>query len=185
MSRLVTEDMAQALRDGKPRGLFIAIEHPDGTGYFWTGVGSREWDGHTWNGAGTLGSITPIKHSSEIAIQEIEFKVSGIDATLVSQLNDEVRNLNGSVWLACFGEDDSIIDDPYQLIDSELDYQVFDITPDGIATITIIARSGFYTLDRGVEEAWTPENQELSFPTDTGLDMIPSLQNQDLQWTPS
>ncbi len=185
MSRIITAAMADALQDGSPRGLFVAIDHPDGTGYFWTGIGSRDWNGHTWQGAGTLGSITPIKHSSEIAIQDITFSISGIDATIAAGLNDDVRNRIGEVWLACFKWDDSVVPDPYKLIDSELDYQVFEAGDDGTTTVSIIAHSGFYTLDRGVEEAWTPENQKLIDATDTGMDYIPGLQNQDLPWTPT
>ena len=178
--------MAQALSEGWPRIVFAAIEHPDGTGYFHNGIGTRTWNGHTWTGTGTLGTISPVKHSSEIAIQDITFSLSGLDTTVVSQLNDDVRNLNGSVWLGCLNPvDDSVVADPYLIVDSELDYQVLDAQDNGTTTIQIVAHSGFYTLDRGVEEAWTPENQKLAYPTDTGMDMIPGLQKQDLQWTPT
>jgi len=184
VTRILTPWMAYALEIGAPRGLFVAIQHPAGTGYFCTGVGSRTWNGHTWSGVGQFGSITPIKHTSELAVQDIVFTLSGVDTTVVSQLSDNVRNLNGSVWLFCVGEDDSVVADPYQLIDSELDYQSFTVDGSGLSTIAITAHSGFYTLARGVEEAWTPENQKFLFPNDTGLDMIPSLQNQNLQWKP-
>lgn len=170
--------------NGRPRVVFVKIEHPSGTGYFCSGLGSRSWDGHTWSGVGNLGTISPVKHSSEIAIQDIAFTISGVDAALIAKLADDVRNRAGLAWLACLDEVDQVVRDPYQLVDSELDYQVFETKDDGTATITIIAHSGFYTLDRGVEEAWTPENQKLTYPLDTGMDMIPSLQKQDLLWTP-
>lgn len=184
MSRILTAAMAKALRSGAPRGLFVAIEHPDGTGYFCTGVGSRTWNGHTWASAGEFGKITPIKQSSEIAIEDITYTLSGIPSRLVEGLSDNVCNLNGSTWLACFHWDDSVVLDPFQLIDSELDYQVSTINDDGTATIDIIAHSGFYTLGRGVEEAWSASNQLLIDPTDTGMKYIASLQHQDLPWTP-
>ena len=185
MTRPLTEAMAQALAAGYARGLFVSIDHPSGTGYFCTGLRSRQWGGHTWNAVGLLGSVTPIKQSSDIAIQDIEFVLSGVDSAIVAQIGDNVRNRVGTIWLACFGPDDAVIADPYQLQSSELDYQTFEIAADGTATITITAHAGFYTLDRALEGAWTPENQRLAFPTDTGLDLIPSLQHQDLQWTPS
>lgn len=180
----MTPEMAAALRSGAPRGLFAAIEHPNGTGYFCTGVGSRPWNGHTWTGSGSLGKITPIKNSSEIAIEDITFSMSGVDAAIVAGMNDNVRNRNGSVWLACFSENDQVIADPILIVDAELDYQVATFQSDGTATVEIIAHAGFYKLDSGVEEAWTPENQKLRYPTDTGLDMVPAMQKQDLQWKP-
>jgi len=178
--------MAQALLNGSPRGLFVEIEHPDGTAYLCTGVGTRQWNGQTWQGAGKFGTVTPIKHNSDIAVQDITFALSGIDPTILSQLDDNVRNLTGKAWLACFDEADNVIADPYQIVDSQLDYQTLDISDeDGTATVSIIAHSGFYTLDRGVDEAWTPENQKLTYPTDVGMDQIPGLQKQDIQWKPS
>ncbi len=178
--------MAHALQSGYSRGLFVSIEHPNGTGYFSTGVGSRSWNGQSWTGTGKFGSVSPIKRTSEIAVQDIVFSLSGIDTTIAAGLNDDVRNLAGQVWLFCLNpEDDSVIADPYQIINSVLDFQSFAVDASGVATISITAHSGFYTLSRGVEEAWTPQNQKLTFPTDTGLDMIPILVNQNLFWTPT
>jgi hypothetical protein len=177
--------MARALLDGRPYGVFVAIEHPSGTGYFHTGVGTRTWNGHSWTGAGTLGSIAPVTHSTTIAVQDIVFAINGVDSSLIAQLNDVLYNRNGSAWLACFDENDRVIPDPYQIVNATLDFQTFKIAPDGTASIEITAHTGFYTLDRSVDEAWTPQNQRLTYPLDSGLDMIPSLVNQDLTWSPS
>lgn len=182
---ILTPEMATALQDGKPRGMLVQIEHPSGMGYFSTGIGKISWNGQTWLGTGKFGSVTPIKHTSDISVQDIAFNLSGVDPDVVNQLDDAVCNLSGKAWLFCLNHDGTVVRDPYQLIDSQLDYQKFDIDVDGKATISIIAHSGFYTLVRGAEEAWTPENQKLTYPTDTGLDMLYSLQNQDLQWTPT
>jgi hypothetical protein len=51
--------------------------------------------------------------------------------------------------------------------------------------VSIIGRSGFYTLERNIDEAWTSEDQKTLYPNDTGLDMIPGLQNQDVIWSPT
>jgi hypothetical protein len=185
MARLLTSRMADALQDGSPRLLFVAVEHPDGIGYFCSGIRSIVWNGHTWAGSGRQGTVSPIKQSSEIAIQDIVFTMSGIDPAIAAGLNDDVRNLSGQAWLGCLAWDDTVIPDPYLLVDSELDFQTFTIDTDGTCTIAITAHAGLYTLARGVQEAWTPENQKLQYPDDIGMDMIPGLQNQDLNWGPS
>lgn len=182
---ILTPEMATALQDGKPRGMLVKIEHPSGTGYFATGIGKISWNGQTWLGTGRFGSVTPIRHTSDVSVQDIAFSLSGVDPIIVAQLNDAVCNLSGQAWLFCLNHDGTVVRDPYQLIDSQLDYQKFDIDEAGKATISIVAHSGFYTLVRSSEEAWTPENQKLTYPTDTGLDMLYALQNQDLQWTPT
>lgn len=184
MSRPLTARMAAALKSGAPIGLLAEIEHPDGTARLWTGVGKLSYNGFTWTGAGTLGAVTPVKQSSDVTIQEINFVLSGIDASAVAGLSDNVRNLSGRTWFACFDDKGMVVPDPYLVVDAQLDYQTLSIADDGSATISITARTGFYTLERGIDEAWTPENQKLTYPDDTGLDMISGLQNQDIQWTP-
>lgn len=185
MSPPLTSRMADALRRRLPLALLAEIEHPDGTARFWTGIGPLNWNGAVWTGAGALGNISPIQHTSDIAIQEINFTLVGVDPSVVATLNDNVRNLSGKAWLACIDESGNVVRDPFQVIDSQLDYQSLSAADDGTVSISITARSGFYTLDRALDEVWSSQDQKLQFPDDTGLDMISSLQNQNLQWTPT
>lgn len=184
-TRTMTARMAQALRDHAPRGLFVYLDHPSGAGYFSTGTGLRTWNGQTWTGTGTFGSIRPVKQSSEIAIQDIVFSLSGVDTELAGKLNDNVLGRAGKVWLFCTDPYDQVVADPFQLVESELDFQTLDAGDDLTTTIQITAHAGFHTLDKGLDEAWTPENQRLRFPLDTGMDMIPLIPKQNLQWKPS
>lgn len=185
MSPPMTARMAEHIRRRKPLALLAAIEHPSGNAYFWTGIGQLQWNGFTWTGSGTLGTITPIKHTSDLIIQEIQFQLAGLPPDVVATLDDNVRNLSGRAWLAGINTGNSVIRDPYQIVDSQLDYQSFSAQPDGTVSIAITARTGFYTLERAIDEAWTTEEQHLTFPNDSGLDLIPALQNQDIQWTAS
>ena len=101
---------------------------------------------------------------------------------IIATLSDDVRNRAGKVWLTCIGAGKTVID-PFQIVDSELDYQSFSADADGTVGIAITARTGFYSLARALDESWTSEEQALVYPTDVGLDLIPALQNQELQWT--
>lgn len=183
MARPFTARMAEAILAGAPIGMLAEIEHPDGTGRFWTGIGPLAYNGFTWTGVGKLAGVSPVKKSSGLTIQELNFQMVGVDSAIAAQLNDNVRNRAGTVWLAAFGDKGEVIADPYLLVDAVLDYQSLQVADDGSTIISIAALSGFTTLERGVDEAWTPENQKLAFPTDVGLDMIPGLQNQEVQWT--
>lgn len=182
MARMMTARLAAALKKRLPLALLAEIEHPDGAARFWTGVGPLEWNGYTWTGASVLGQVTPIKQTTTLAIQEIVFSLAAVDPAIVATLSDDVRNRSGKVWFTCIGPGNSVID-PFQIVDSELDYQSFSADADGKVGISITARSGFYTLVRALDESWTSEEQHVVYPTDSGLDLISSLQNQELQWT--
>lgn len=182
MARMITARLADALKQRLPLALLAEIEHPDGAARFWTGIGTLEWNGYSWTGSGTLGQVTPVKQTSTLAIQELIFSLAAVDPAIVATLSDDVRNLAGKLWLTCIGPGKSVID-PYQIVDSELDYQSFSADADGKVTIAITARTGFYTLARALDESWTSEEQHVVYPTDVGLDLIPALQNQELQWT--
>lgn len=182
MSRPLTLRMAQALKAGATLIVLAEINHPDGPGRFWTGIGQLVWNGTTFFGSGRLGTISAVKQTSDVSIQEISFALVGVDSDIAADLESTVRNHAGKAWLACLNDKEQVIPDPYQFVDSELDYQTLTAGEDGQVMIAITARMGFYTLERGVNEGWTPENQKRLYPDDSGLDMIPGLQNQDVQW---
>jgi hypothetical protein len=185
MTPPLTPGMADALRARRPLALLAEIDHPDGIARFWTGVGKLNWNGFAWTGSGGFGTVTPIKHTSDLIIQEINFLLIGVDPAIVAKLNDNVRNLSGKVWFACIGIGNTVIRDPYQIVDAILDYQSFSAAEDGTVSISITARTGFYTLERAIDESWTTEEQKLLFRNDSGLDLIAGLQNQNIQWTPT
>lgn len=181
----LTALMAEALRRKRPLALLAEIDHPAGAARFWTGIGPLSWNGYVWTGSSTLGTVTPIQHTSDLVVQEINFTLVGADPAVVATLDDDVRNRSGKVWLACLSDSNTVVPDPYQVIDAQLDYQSFAAAADGTVSISITARTGFYTLDRALDEAWTSEEQHVLYPSDSGLDLISGLQNQSLQWTPN
>lgn len=185
MAPPLTAAMAEHMRRRGPLALLAEIEHPSGTARYWSGIGLLRWNGAVWKGASKLGTISPIKHTSDLVIQEIRFQLSGVDPEEAAMLDDDVRNRAGRAWLAGIARGNAVVSDPFQIVDAELDYQSLSAAENGTVTIQITARTGFYTLDRALDEAWTTEEQKLLYPTDTGLDLISKLQNQTLQWTPS
>lgn len=175
--------MAAALVAGRPRIVLCKIEHPAGDFYCWSGVGPKEYSGHTWVGLGILGRVTPIKSTSDLVIQDVEFTLSGVNLESLALINGSVKGKIGTLWLACLDEYENIVVNPYQLLECELDVQDFVPSPDGSVALKITGHSGFYTIERAINEVWSPENQKVLFPGDTGLDLLPSLQNQDIAWT--
>ena len=114
------------------------------------------------------------------------FDLSGVEPVEenLQFLNANVRNREARVWLAALNEAGQIIREPFDLMQAQLDYQTQEADDEsGEVTISIVARSGFYTLERALDEAWTSESQKRLYPDDTGLDLITGLQNKEILWT--
>lgn len=184
MARMITARMGDALRAKKPLALLAEIDHPDGLTHLWTGIGTLQYNNYPWLGVGKLGSITPIKRSSEIVIQELTFKLSGVSPDTTTWLTANVRNRSAKAWLACIDGVD-VVADPIVLIDVLLDYQTLSVDENGNAIIELHALSGFYTLERPINEVWSSQDQQARYPGDVGFDMIDQLQMQEILWNPS
>jgi len=179
----LTPEMADALQQGWPRLLLAEIDHPSGTFYGWSGLGILDYDGHQWTGLGVLGKVAPVKSSSELAIQEITFTLSGLRPEELALLDEVVQGRTGLLWLACLDPAGNVVRHPWLQLDATLDYQSFNTSESGEVSVQVVGHSGFRTLERTLDEVWSPEDQKSRFPDDTGLDDLPFLQNQEITWT--
>lgn len=185
MARVFNERMARAIRSGKKIALLAEIDHPEGLLHFWTGVGQLVYDGKEWTGLGTLGKVAPINYSANLAIQEIVFEISGIPIEDERWLASVIRDRVAFVWLAAFTDTGRVVQEPKLILKAVLDYPKYQVSEDGDAIIQLIARSGFITLERALDEVHSAEDQRRLFANDSGCDLIPSLQQKAVIWKPS
>lgn len=183
--RPLTRRMAKAIRDGTPLALLAEIETSDGVGRFWTGVGRLHYRGEWWTGAGVLAGIAPVRSSTDLAIYEISFSVSGLPQETVQFMEFEVRGRPAKAWLAAITRNMRVVPDPLQVVDAVLDNRRVSMDEGGTVSLTLFARAGFYTLERSIDEVHSPEDQRRRFPGDSGCDLITDLQDQDIIWTPA
>lgn len=181
---VLTSRMQEAVTSGWQLALLAAVDHPSGFFYAWTGVGLLEWDGHTWIGVGVLGGAGPVKRTSELQIQEIQLRLTGIPPEQARWLSSVVRGREAQLWLAAISPTDGqVVRDPYPLVLSLMDYQTYQIDESSAPQLSIVGQTGFYTLDRALDEVWSTEAQRGRDPTDTGLDQMAVLANQTVNWT--
>jgi hypothetical protein len=185
MARMVTHRMGKALRDGAPVALFAEIDHPRELKRFWTGCGTKTYNGHDWQAVGKLGAVGPVQFSSELAIQEISFVLAGVPPDVEEWLGYDVRNRAAAASLACLAPTGRVIADPLQIVDAVLDFQKLKTSDSGTSAIILTARAGFYTLERALDEVHSSEEQRARYPDDSGNDLITQLQQQQPIWTPT
>jgi hypothetical protein len=181
MASLIDPRLRQALRNGAQPALIAYLDHPDGPTRVWSRSGTLRWDGYDWQGVGTLGRISGVSQSNDLALKQVALSLSGVPPFATKTLSGRVRGRVARVWFtAVMGK--RVIGAPELIVDAICDYQTLKIEDSGAATITITANVGFWSIERAVNIAWTHEQQQSVYPGDTGLSLLPSLTNKESNW---
>ena len=147
----------------------------------WSGLGERQWDGKTWQGAGTLLSISPIQQTDEVVATGCTITLSGVDPAVVSlALQDARQGLPGRVWLAFLDEAGEVIA-AREEFGGRLDVPSKQDDAD-TCIVSISYESRLIDLNRARSLRWTDKTQRLFFPNDPGFDMVTTTAERQLVW---
>lgn len=179
---LVVPAFKKAIKDGCYVAVLVEVEHPDGNGYFWEGIGELLYDGNTYKGAGLVGGISQNRRSVDLRIDEMTLWLNGLDAGEVAQLNDNVRNRAARIFLAALNDSRRVV----AVCEAEellLDYQRDTISESGEAGVEVTAQAGLWMLERSTDAVWSQESAIVEFPNETGFSKLPEMQNKDTPWS--
>lgn len=139
----------------------------------WTGLGDLVWGGKTWSGAGDLIRVggVPSGVGEEPADTNVAF---GADAAMIAMAQSHrTQGRVFRVWRGWLAEDGSLIA-PVMIGSYLLDD--INLRLDGQSReMRVNLRDRLAELDRPRMLRWTPEQQALIDPTDTGLDQISQM----------
>jgi hypothetical protein len=153
----------------------------DGQVRAWSGYGDLSWNGKTWQGTGTLLSVSDITEDKEISAKGVNILLDGIPSELISlALSNCRQGANGSVYLG-FIKDNAIVNNPILLFEGKLDVPVINEGGD-TSSITISYESRLIDLLRARENRYTDEDQKREFPGDLGCEFVVSLQDKNITW---
>ena len=160
---------------------FVQATFASGPIYVWSGLGPIVWNGQTWQGLGSLGSISAIEEGGTVDAKGLTLSLSGIDATLLSLvLGEFVLTLPVFVYLALFDEN-VLIDIPITSFAGRMDQPVIEI--DGkTAVISINCESRLLDMNIAVDRRYTMEDQQRDWPGDLGFFAVASIQEMSLYW---
>jgi hypothetical protein len=162
--------------------LFFEIEHATAPVRLWTGVGTKQWDGKSWIGGGTLLGFSGVKDDGQIAVQDITVSLSGVDPKAIDLTNISVRGLTSRLWLAMLREDQSVIPNPIQLREMDLDIVAYNLNDDGSATLSVTGQSYLWAMSQATGLLWTPEEHKRKYPDDTGFDLVHTITKKKTAW---
>ena len=185
MSRDLTAAMETAIDAGVfyPVG-FVELDLDSAPVRLWTGIGNKSWDGKTWTGTGTLGSIGSIAESVNTPSSGLQLSLSGIPSEFVSMaLAENYQGRQCSVWFGALDnlDDQNIIADPTLLYRGRMDSQPLD---DGAETavITVVVENRMVDVRRPNEARQTNEDHQRIYPGDTGFRYVANVAETPVRW---
>ncbi|HXM32291.1 MAG TPA: hypothetical protein VN921_01465 [Chthoniobacterales bacterium] len=180
----IAEITAQNLRPV----MFVQALFTSGYIYVWSGQGPISWNGQTWTGVGSLGSVSTLPETADVTAVGIKLSLSGIPASLITSALGEVRQGNPVIIYQGFlTPAGGVVVSPNNAWQGRMD--TCEIAEGGdTAVISITAESRMLDLNRSRERRYEKQDQAIDYPTDLGFDYVASLQELSIVWgkaTPS
>ena len=183
MPRQISPQMLAALGSGSLRpAIFVEATFITGPVYCWTGTGPITWNGQTWLGIGTFGSLSNVEEGTTVEAKGITLTLSGLDPTLLTDVLTEYQvGLPVMVWIGLFDINRQLIPDPLVAWAGRMDQPTLSV--DGTTcSLSIACENRLLDMNTSVERRYTNDDQQLDYPGDRGFEFVTSIQEVSLYW---
>jgi hypothetical protein len=148
----------------------------------WSGYGTITVGAVTYQGIGTLGTISPVEETTDLAARGINFQLSGVPTAYVSlALTENYQGKECSVLFGALDSTGALVASPVTIFAGRMD--VMSINDDGQeASIIMTAENKLVDFRRPREVRYTHEEQQNLFSTDLGLEFVNAIQEKQIYW---
>ena len=148
----------------------------------WTGYGTITVGSTAYLGIGTLGSISPVEETTDLAARGISMQLSGVPtAMLAVALTENYQGRECSVLFGALQSSGALVSSPVTIFSGRMD--VMSINDDGQnATIGMTAENKLVDFRRPREVRYTDQEQKNLFPSDKGLEFVTAIQEKQIYW---
>ena len=151
--------------------------------YLWSGYGNLVYNSTTYLGLGTLGTISPLEETTDLAARGLTLRLSGVPTANVSlALTENYQGRECSIMFGALSPTaGTLVASPVTVFSGRMD--VMQVTDDGqSAEITMTAESKLMDFKRPREIRYTDEEQQQLFPGDVGLEFVNDIQEKAIYW---
>lgn len=149
---------------------------------FWTGHGDITFLSQTWNGAGDVIKLAPIKETASVEAMGVSFEVEGVSTEIISlALSEPVQGRNATMYVGFLDANDALIADPVGPFIYIMDTISIAENPQN-PRVTLTAESNLVLLEKARPRRYTHEDQQIEFPGDEGFIFVPSIQEKQITW---
>lgn len=167
--------------DNVPMLMLVDLEFGSGTLYICNASYNFDWNGNTYIGAASCGTIEEIPEPSDLSMSGIRMTLSGVDPAKVSiALDEHYQGQPVTIRIAPLDEDYQILNDPVIIFIGRID--VMDVEIDKTAVITLTAESRLTDWNRASIRRYNHEDQTSVYPTDKFFQYVPQMVEKELLW---
>lgn len=148
----------------------------------WSGYGTITYSGTGYLGIGTLGTVSPVEETTDLAARGISMQLSGVPTAMIAiALSENYQGRPCSVMFAAMASDGTLVSTPVTVFSGRMD--VMSINDDGqTATIGMNAENKLVDFRRPREVRYTDEEQKSLYPSDKGLEFVNAIQEKEIYW---
>ena len=181
-SRDLNSDIANRLsNDNQNIAYAVDLEFDSGELNLWTGVGDFTSGSKTYTGAGELLTISNIEETNELASTNLTISISGLNSDIVSYATTEDYQ-NRPITLKLFFFHAGTTEEIESMILVKGCMETFTVNEDDAFSVVISSENKLIDLTRPKNLYYTPETQEFLHSGDKGLEFVPKIQEQRLNW---
>lgn len=181
-SRDLNSDIANRLsNDNQNIAYAVDLEFDSGELNLWTGIGDFTSGSKTYTGAGELLTISNIEETNELASTNLTISISGLNSNIVSYATTEDYQ-NRPITLKLFFFHAGTTEEINSMILFKGRMDTLTVNDGDAFSVVISAENKLIDLTRPKNLYYTPETQEFLHSGDKGLEFVPKIQEQRLNW---
>jgi hypothetical protein len=154
----------------------------------WSGYGTITVGAVTYQGIGTLGTISPVEETTDLSARGINFQLSGVPSAYVAiALTENYQGRECSVLFGALDSSGALVASPVTIFAGRMD--VMSVNDDGQeASIIMTAENKLVDFRRPREVRYTHEEQQNLYPPgpgtpgDLGLEFVNAIQEKQIYW---
>ena len=143
--------------------------------YVWSGPGPLVWNGNTFLGVGSLGTISAISEVITTNAGGVTVTLSGVDPVLFNECMTDIQlGATARIWRGLWAATaNALLGVPYQVFRGQVDQPAFEVG--GKMMISLALESRIVNLQRASCRRYTSADQRVNFPTDSAFTWVEQL----------
>lgn len=161
---------------------FCYLDFASGAVRLHSDLGTVNWGGNDWLGAGSLGSVSSLEEGESTSPYSITLTLSGIDNNILNEVNNNNYFLREAIlYMGFFGADGQLVDDPFEVWSGFMNTADVELGGDN-DRISMSCESELSLFAKSNGTLTTNETQQAEFPNDLFFEYLEQIPTAKPRW---